>query len=164
MRGTAWTSPTRRRKSRHAPSASSPCTSTDNQWTCPACATSRAATGRALSPGFDAMKDRRRALAARYDAALAGLPLGLPSERAHARHVYHLFVVRTDRRDKLAGWLKERGIQTGVHYPVPSHRQPSVENLAAPALPQTERLVDEILTLPISSGHSDEEIDRVAAA
>ena len=123
----------------------------------------QAAIGRVLLPRLDAMNDRRRALAARYHAALAGLPLGLPSERAHARHVYHLFVVRTDRRDKLAGWLKERGIQTGVHYPVPNHRQPAVENLAAPALPQTERLVDEILTLPISSGHSDEEIDRVAA-
>jgi len=123
----------------------------------------QAAIGRVLLRRLDAMNDRRRALATRYHAALAGLPLELPLEREHARHVYHLFVVRTDRRDKLAAWLKERGIQTGVHYPVPSHRQPAVETLEAPALPQTERLVDEILTLPISSGHSDEEIDRVAA-
>ncbi len=67
-------------------------------------------------------------------------------------------------RDALAAWLKERGVQTGIHYPVPSHRQPAVEGLAAPALPRTERLVSEILTLPISSGHTEEEIDRVAAA
>jgi dTDP-4-amino-4,6-dideoxygalactose transaminase len=113
---------------------------------------------------LDAMNDRRRALAARYRAALAGLPLALPQERVHAHHVYHLFVVRTDRRSALAAWLKERGIQTGIHYPVPSHRQPAVESLGAPALPVTERLVDEILTLPLSSGHTDEEIDRVAAA
>ena len=113
---------------------------------------------------LDAMNDRRRALAARYHAALAGLPLALPAERAHARHVYHLFVVRAKDRDKLAAWLKERGIQTGIHYPVPSHRQPAVEGLDAPALPETERLVTEILTLPLSSGHTDEEIDRVAAA
>jgi dTDP-4-amino-4,6-dideoxygalactose transaminase len=124
----------------------------------------QAAIGRVLLRRLDAMNDRRRALAARYQAALAGLPLRLPVEREHARHVYHLFVVRADRRDKLAAWLQDHGIQTGIHYPVPSHRQPAVEGLGAPALPQTERLVDEILTLPISSGHSDEEIDRVAAA
>ena len=84
--------------------------------------------------------------------------------RPHAHHVYHLFVVRTERRAALAAWLKERGIQTGIHYPVPCHRQPAVEGLGAPALPKTERLVDEILTLPLSAGHTDEEIDRVVAA
>jgi dTDP-4-amino-4,6-dideoxygalactose transaminase len=124
----------------------------------------QAAVGRVGLRRLDAMNDRRRALAARYDAALAGLPLVLPAQRPHARHVYHLYVVRTERRDPLAAWLKERGIQTGIHYPVPSHRQPAVESLDAPALPRTERLVDEILTLPLSAGHTDEEIDRVAAA
>jgi dTDP-4-amino-4,6-dideoxygalactose transaminase len=124
----------------------------------------QAAVGRVLLRRLDAMNDRRRAIAARYHAALAGTPLVLPAERAHARHVYHLFVVRTDRRDALAAWLKARGIQTGIHYPVASHRQPAVESLGAPALPRTERAVEEILTLPISSGHTDEEIDRVAAA
>jgi dTDP-4-amino-4,6-dideoxygalactose transaminase len=124
----------------------------------------QAAIGRVLLRRLDAMNDRRRALAARYHAALAGLPIGLPDERAHARHVYHLFVLRTDRRDRLARWLHECSIQTGIHYPVASHRQPAVEGLAASALPHTERLVDEILTLPLSSGHSDDEIDRVAAA
>jgi dTDP-4-amino-4,6-dideoxygalactose transaminase len=122
------------------------------------------AIGRVLLRRLDAMNDRRRALAARYQAALDGLPLRLPQERPHARHVYHLFVVRGGRRDRLAAWLKERGIQTGIHYPVPSHRQPAVERLGAPPLPATERIVEEILTLPLSSGHSDEEIDRVAAA
>jgi dTDP-4-amino-4,6-dideoxygalactose transaminase len=123
----------------------------------------QAAIGRVLLRRLDAMNDRRRALAARYHAALGGLPLVLPGERPHARHVYHLFVVRGERRDALAQWLKERGIQTGIHYPVASHRQPAVESLAAASLPETERLV-EILTLPISSGHTDEEIDRVATA
>jgi len=124
----------------------------------------QAAIGRVLLRRLDAMNDRRRALAARYHQALAGLPLQLPVERARGRHVYHLFVVRTPRRDALAQWLKERAIQTGIHYPVASHRQPAVEGLGAPPLPETERLVNEILTLPLSSGHTDEEIDRVAAA
>jgi len=124
----------------------------------------QAAVGRVGLRRLDAMNDRRRALAARYHHTLAGLPLALPGERPHAHHVYHLFVVRTDRRGALAAWLKDRGIQTGIHYPVPGHRQPAVESLGAPALPRTERLVDEILTLPLSSGHTEEEIDRVAAA
>jgi dTDP-4-amino-4,6-dideoxygalactose transaminase len=124
----------------------------------------QAAVGRVLLRRLDAMNDRRRALAARYAEALSDLPLELPAERVSARHVYHLYVVRTDRRDRLAAWLKERGIQTGIHYPVASHRQPAVESLNPPALPRTERLVGEILTLPLSSGHTDEEIDRVAEA
>ena len=121
----------------------------------------QAAIGRVLLRRLDAMNDRRRALAARYDTGLAGLPLTLPTERAGARHVYHLYVVRTPRRQELAAHLKARGIQTGVHYPVPTHRQPAVERFMPPTLPETERLVDEILTLPISASHTDAEIDTV---
>src|SRR5207244_12428354 len=85
---------------------------------------------------------------------LAGLRLELPRERPGARHVYHLYVVRTPRRAELAAFLKDRGVQTGVHYPVPTHRQPAVERFAPSPLPATERLVDEILTLPISDRKS----------
>ena len=124
----------------------------------------QAAIGRVLLRRLDAMNDRRRELAALYGQGLAGLPLELPRERPGARHVYHLYVVRTPRRAELAAFLKERGIQTGVHYPVPTHRQPAVERFAPSPLPATERLVDEILTLPISAGHTDAEIDTVATA
>ena len=124
----------------------------------------QAAVGRVLLRRLDAMNDRRRELAARYRAGLAGLPLVLPAEGAGARHVYHLYVVRTERRDELARFLKDRGIATGIHYPVPCHRQPAVEELSPPALPRTERIVREILTLPMSAGHTDAEIDEVVAA
>jgi dTDP-4-amino-4,6-dideoxygalactose transaminase len=124
----------------------------------------QAAIGRVLLGRLDAMNDRRRALAARYGAALQGLPVELPRELPGARHVYHLYVIRTPRRRDLAAFLKDRGIQTGIHYPLPCHRQPVVERLAPPALPKTERAVEEILTLPISAGHSDAEIDAVATA
>ena len=93
-----------------------------------------------------------------------GCPSSLPPECPGARHVYHLYVVRTRERDALARFLKERGIATGIHYPVPSHRQPAVEHLTPPPLERTERLVQEILTLPISAGHTDAEIDEVIAA
>ncbi len=124
----------------------------------------QAAVGRVLLRRLEAMNDHRRALAARYTAGLAGLPLGLPGEAPGARHVYHLYVVRTPARAALAQHLKARGIATGIHYPVPCHRQPAVEHLSPPALPRTERLVDEILTLPLSAGHSEAEVDTVIAA
>ena len=124
----------------------------------------QAAVGRVLLRRLDAMNDRRRALADRYARGLAGLPLTLPREVPGACHVYHLYVVRARERDALARFLKERGIATGIHYPVPSHRQPAVEHLAPPPLERTERLVQEILTLPISAGHTDAEIDEVIAA
>ena len=124
----------------------------------------QAAVGRVLLRRLDAMNERRRALAARYTRALAGLSLALPEERPGGHHVYHLYVVRTPRRTALAAFLKARGIQTGIHYPVASHRQPAVERFAPPALPQTDRIVPEILTLPLSAGHTETEIDEVAAA
>ena len=124
----------------------------------------QAAIGRVLLRRLDAMNDRRRALADRYARGLAGLPLTLPREVPGAHHVYHLYVVRARERDALARFLKERGIATGIHYPVPSHKQPAVEHLSPPPLARTERLVQEILTLPISAGHTDAEIDEVIAA
>jgi dTDP-4-amino-4,6-dideoxygalactose transaminase len=124
----------------------------------------QAAIGRVLLRRLDAMNDRRRALAARYEKGLAGLPLELPRERPGARHVFHLYVVRTPRRQELAAHLKARGIQTGIHYPVASHRQPAVERFMQGALPQTEQLVNEIVTLPLSAGHTEAEIDAVVDA
>jgi len=124
----------------------------------------QAAALRVLLPRLDAMNARRRSLARRYADGLADLPVVLPAEREQARHVYHLYVVRTPRRTELAAFLKEHGIQTGIHYPVPTHRQPPVEHLAPPSLPRTEQLVEEILTLPMSADHADEEIDRVVVA
>jgi dTDP-4-amino-4,6-dideoxygalactose transaminase len=124
----------------------------------------QAAVGRVLLRRLDAMNEHRRKLAARYNAALAGVPLVLPAETPGARHVYHLYVVRTPQRDRLATFLKDKGIATGIHYAVPSHRQPAVEYLKPGPLEHTERLVKEILTLPISAGHTEAEIDEVAAA
>ncbi len=124
----------------------------------------QAAALRVLLRRLDRMNDHRRALAARYAKGLSGLPLELPAEREHARHVYHLYVVRAPKRKELAAFLKERGIATGIHYPVPTHRQPAVERFNPPVLPRTERLVEEILTLPMSANHTEAEIDAVVAA
>jgi dTDP-4-amino-4,6-dideoxygalactose transaminase len=124
----------------------------------------QAAVGRVLLRRLDAMNDQRRRLASRYTAGLASLPLVLPSEAPGARHVYHLYVVATPERDRLAAFLKDQGIATGIHYPVPCHRQPAVEYLSPGPLEHTERIVKQILTLPISAGHRESEIDEVVAA
>ena len=123
----------------------------------------QAAVGRVLLRRLDTMNDHRRKLAARYTAGLAGLPMVLPAETRGARHVYHLYVVRTPQRDQLAAFLKDKGVATGIHYPVACHRQPAVEHLKSPPLEHTERIVKEILTLPISAGHTEAEIDEVVA-
>src|SRR5438477_2269439 len=124
----------------------------------------QAAIGRTQLGRLDMMNDHRRRLAAQHDESLVDLPLGRPEQRPGARHVYHLYVVRTPRRNELAAFLKSRGIQTGIHYPVASHRQPAVERFAASPLNETERLVNEILTLPLSAGHTAAEIEAVVAA
>jgi dTDP-4-amino-4,6-dideoxygalactose transaminase len=121
----------------------------------------QAAVGRVLLARLDTMNTRRRTLAARYDRGLAGLPVVRPREATGAHHAYHLYVVRTGRRDALARFLAERGVASGIHYPVPCHRQPAIESLNSPPLERTERLVKEILSLPMSAGHTEADIDRV---
>lgn len=117
---------------------------------------------------LDAENARRRALAARYTAGLAGIPadaLSLPQALDHGRHVYHLYVVRSPRRDDLMAWLRARDIGTAIHYPVPVHLQPAYERLGhRGSLPETERAAHEILSLPMYPELTDEEVDAVTAA
>lgn len=111
--------------------------------------------------------ERRRAIARRYDAALAGLPLVLPRVRQGAGHVYHLYVVEAEPREALRAALKDRGVGTNVHYPVPVHRQAAYEGrIAVPAggLPVTEALAERVLSLPLFPELSDEDADYVASA
>ena len=79
-------------------------------------------------------------------------------------HMYYLMMPSLEKRQAFIAFLKSRGIQTGIHYPVASHRQPAVERFAASPLNETERLVNEILTLPLSAGHTAAEIEAVVAA
>jgi len=113
--------------------------------------------------------ERRRAIAARYMSGLAGLNgLGLPKVRAGAAPVYHLYVVDAGaRRDDLQTKLKENGIGTLVHYPVPVHLQPAYQGrvaLGAGGLPQTERSAKSVLSLPLFPQLPDSDVDAVIAA
>jgi perosamine synthetase len=105
--------------------------------------------------------ERRRAIAARYNALLDGSGVVVPVEPEWAKHVYYMYVIRAKQRDKLASYLKEKGIETGIHYPVPVHRQPCLKSDVR--LPVTEKYVDEILSLPMYPQLTDEQIDYVAS-
>jgi dTDP-4-amino-4,6-dideoxygalactose transaminase len=102
---------------------------------------------------------RRREIAAQYNRLFHDLELVTPVEKKWAKHVYHVYVIRVKQRDKLALYLKEKGIQTGIHYPVPLHRQPCIRSDVS--LPVTEEYVDEILSLPMHSQLTDVEVEYV---
>jgi dTDP-4-amino-4,6-dideoxygalactose transaminase len=110
--------------------------------------------------------ERRRAIAARYRDDLSDLPLILPVETAGNSHAYHLYVLRSDRRDALEDHLKKQEIGTGRHYPLPVHKQPGLAARARIAghLTVTEKIGGEILSLPMFSTMTDHQVDRVVAA
>jgi dTDP-3-amino-3,4,6-trideoxy-alpha-D-glucose transaminase len=100
---------------------------------------------------LDEHNARRSAVADRYEAGLTGLGLSLPGTADGATHAWHLYVVRTPHRDELRDHLAARGIETGVHYPIPCHRQPAFAGtaLAAARLPVADALAREVLSLPM---------------
>lgn len=114
-----------------------------------------------------AWTERRRTLAALYGRELAGVPgLALPEEQPYARSVQHLYVVRHARRDALAAALKDRGVGTLIHYPIPLHLQPALAPFGGRAgeHPVAEKAAGEILSLPLYPELSDAQALRVIAA
>ena len=96
--------------------------------------------------------------------ALAGSSLTPPELPADGEHNFHLFVVRTGRRDELRKFLQECGIETGIHYPVPIHLTGAYQALGAPglgSLPVAEALADEILSFPMYAELSPEQVEHV---
>jgi dTDP-4-amino-4,6-dideoxygalactose transaminase len=106
----------------------------------------------------------RRRLARRYRDGIRHPQIRLPDVAREERHAWHLFVVRCVQRDALQRYLHALGIQTQVHYPVPVHRQPAYRELGDVQLPLTERLCDEVLSLPIGPTLCDDDVDRVIDA
>lgn len=115
---------------------------------------------------LDEWNRRRARHAARYGELLQDAGVVLPEILAGASPVFHLYVVRSPQRDALRRHLQDRGIQTGIHYPVPVHLQPAYAALGhgRGAFPVAERLADEILSLPMFPELEDGEIRRVADA
>jgi dTDP-3-amino-3,4,6-trideoxy-alpha-D-glucose transaminase len=108
--------------------------------------------------------DRRR-IGAALRAGLEGTSVELPTAAYEAAdHVYHLFIVRSKRRDALRAHLERHGVSTAVHYPFPIHRTEAYGPEPAGSLPVAERLVEEICTLPLFPTMSNDEIARIVAA
>jgi dTDP-3-amino-3,4,6-trideoxy-alpha-D-glucose transaminase len=114
---------------------------------------------------LDDRNDDRRRLGAMLRAGLAGTSVELPSPAfGIADHVYHLFILRSERRDALRAHLESRGISTAVHYPFPIHRTEAYGPMPAGSLPNAERLAETICTLPLFPTMTDDEVARVIAA
>lgn len=109
--------------------------------------------------------EQRRKFAKIYDDELSNQKeVSIPGEKTNTGHSYYLYVIKTSRRDKLMEWLMKKGVDTGIHYPIPVHLQKSYNNLGYPigSLPVTERVANEILSLPLYPEITEDEILYVA--
>jgi dTDP-4-amino-4,6-dideoxygalactose transaminase len=115
---------------------------------------------------IEAWTESRRRLAARYDEHLGALGYRLPASPADRRHVYHVYAIRTTRRDELQPFLHERGVSTGIHYPIPVHLQKAFAELGHGCgdFPNAEAAADEVLSLPLFPEMTDDQQDVVIAA
>ena len=113
---------------------------------------------------LEAWTKRRIEVADRYRAQLGGTGVKLTGVAPSARHVYHLFVVRVADRGRVCEELERRGIDTGVHYPLPCHRQPPLRRFADRSLPVAERAAGQLLSLPIFPHQTDDQVDLVCEA
>jgi dTDP-4-amino-4,6-dideoxygalactose transaminase len=113
---------------------------------------------------LDQWNDERREKANRFSEKLASLGIVCPLERKGARHVYHLYVVRTGKRDALQRFLKKRGMDTLIHYPIPIHQQKAFKELGCRRgdLPLTEQYSRKILSLPFFAEIKESEMEEVA--
>lgn len=115
---------------------------------------------------LDAWSAQRAQAAAWYAELLAGSAVSTPSVRPGSTHMFHLYVVEIDDRERVAQALDAQGVATGIHYPIPLHRQPALAAYADPAadLGRTERSAPRILSLPMYPEITREMVTRVAGA
>jgi perosamine synthetase len=123
-----------------------------------------AAIGLAQLPKLAGFNERRRAIAARYDAELRGVIT--PPVRSGVTHVYHQYTIRVAGRDAFAERLKERGVGSAIYYPIPVHRQKPFEALGygEQRHPVTERLTGQVLSIPVHPSLTDDEVATVIGA
>ena len=112
---------------------------------------------------LDNYNEKRRDIAKKYNAFLENTPLSLPKEAANRKHVYHLYVIKTEERDDLQEYLNGKGIGTGIHYKIPIHLQEACKqyNYKYGDFPEIEKACREILSLPIYPELEDKNINYV---
>jgi len=113
---------------------------------------------------------RRREIAQKYLQKIQNPVIVLPQllkgvmAKEYKGHVWHLFVVRTQERDRFQQYLTEQSIQTLIHYPIPPHKQRAYRELNHLSLPVTEKIHNEVLSLPIGSHLSEQDVDTIIEA
>jgi dTDP-4-amino-4,6-dideoxygalactose transaminase/acetyltransferase-like isoleucine patch superfamily enzyme len=112
---------------------------------------------------LDEWNVRRRQVAQWYYQRLADLDISLPVESTYAKHVYHLYVVRLKDRDRIQAVLAERGVATGLHYPIPLHLQEAYRHLGCRegTFPVSEEAARSILSLPMHPHLTEDQVDYV---
>lgn len=107
--------------------------------------------------------EERRKIAQRYSDGITNPNIIKPVEADYAKHVWHLFVVRTEKRNELEKYLNDNGIATTIHYPIPMHIQGAYKelNIAEGSLPFAEQVANEVISIPLWYGMKDDEIDFV---
>lgn len=114
---------------------------------------------------IDAENSRRQEIAAQYCSKIKNTKIKLPEiPKSTTEHVWHLFVIRNSKREKLQKYLEEQGIQTLIHYPIPPHKQKAYKYFNHLSFPITEQIHDEVLSLPLSPVMTNEEVQRVIDA
>lgn len=115
---------------------------------------------------LDAWTEARRQAAGRYAALLKGTEIPLPKEAPFAKHVYHIYAIRTPKREALQTTLQRQGIQTGIHYPYPVHLLPAYSDLGYKRgqFPLSERAAEQVLSLPMYPELTEASQEAVAAA
>ena len=112
---------------------------------------------------LDEWNEKRRRIAKYYNEFLEGTEIICPKEAPFAKHVYHLYVIRSRKRDKMQQYLETKGVSTLIHYPIPIHLQKAYSELGLPegSLPVTEKICQEILTIPIFPELSPNQIQEI---
>src|SRR5581483_9869547 len=122
----------------------------------------QAVIGNRLIGSTPEITERRIAYAARYDDGLAGVDgVEVPPRRPGVRHVYHLYMVRAERRDELLAFLNGRGVEAKIHYPIPVHLQAAARDLGYGEgdFPSAERDARTVITLPAHPYLTEAEVD-----
>jgi dTDP-4-amino-4,6-dideoxygalactose transaminase len=114
-------------------------------------------------PHLNAENEARKKVAKRYLSDIKNAKIVLPTCENFEKHVFHLFVIRTENRDDLQEYLLKNGIETIIHYPIPPHKQKELQKFNHLTLPITEKIHHEVLSLPISSILTNEEITHIIA-
>ena len=110
---------------------------------------------------LDSENEFRRSMAKRYLSEIKNDKITLPNWDLSQNHVFHLFVIRTADRLALQNYLKDNGIETMIHYPIPPHKQKALVNWNQLSFPITEKIHDEVLSIPLNSGLKASEIQHI---